>query len=101
MDIYAAPVFLLVRIPGIGLRSAYKIISARRFHSLGAEDLKKMKVPLRRALNFILLSGKFLGLSSQKEIKNALIAQNAAESYEQLTMFSSIENAVSAITGEL
>lgn len=101
VDINAAPVEMLVRIPGIGLRSAYKIISARRFHSLGAEDLKKMKIPLRRALNFILLSGKFLGLSSQKEIRNALVAQNAAESYEQLTMFSSIENAVSAITGEL
>ena len=101
VDINAAPVEMLVRIPGIGLRSAYKIISARRFHSLGAEDLKKMKVPLRRALNFILLSGKFLGLSSQQEIRNALVAQNAAENYEQLTMFSSIENAVSAITGEL
>ncbi|RYD06456.1 hypothetical protein N752_03780 [Desulforamulus aquiferis] len=31
----------ILRIPGIGVKSAQKIISARRFHSLDFDDLKK------------------------------------------------------------
>jgi len=40
---------MLLRVPGIGVRSAKKIIMARKVKSLSFEDLKKLGVVLKRA----------------------------------------------------
>ncbi|MDR1941290.1 MAG: putative DNA modification/repair radical SAM protein [Endomicrobium sp.] len=48
----------LLRAPGIGPKSARKIIAARRFHSLDFNDLKKLGVVLKRAKYFLLCNGK-------------------------------------------
>ncbi|TVQ99631.1 MAG: putative DNA modification/repair radical SAM protein [Desulfovibrionales bacterium] len=49
----------LLRIPGIGVRSARRIIAARRFGPLHPEDLKKLGVVMKRARFFVTASGKF------------------------------------------
>ncbi|MBE6053761.1 MAG: putative DNA modification/repair radical SAM protein [Clostridium sartagoforme] len=51
----------LLRIPGIGVRSARKIAIARRVHSLSFDDLKKIGVVLKRAKYFITCRGKYYG----------------------------------------
>lgn len=50
----------LLRVPGIGQRSAEKIVAARRVGSLDFENLKKMRVVLKRAKYFITCRGKML-----------------------------------------
>jgi len=49
----------LIRIPGIGVRSAFKIIKARRFKRLKLEDLVALKISIKRAKYFILCDGVF------------------------------------------
>ncbi|MHB8962527.1 MAG: putative DNA modification/repair radical SAM protein [Saccharofermentanales bacterium] len=49
----------LLRVPGIGVLSAKRIIAARRTGRLGYEDLKKIGVVLKRAMYFILCDGRF------------------------------------------
>ena len=44
---YRAPLEMLLRVPGIGAKSAYKITEARRFTALTFEHLKKMRVVLK------------------------------------------------------
>lgn len=51
----------LLRIPGIGVRSARKIMISRRVHSLSFDDLKKIGVVLKRAKYFITCRGKYHG----------------------------------------
>ena len=63
IDINKAPLHILIRIPGIGVRGAQKILQARRFKSLTFEDLKQLKIPLKRARYFIVA-----GKSYQKEV---------------------------------
>ena len=58
VEINKADYATLLRVPGIGQRSADKIVAARRVASLSFEDLKKMRVVLKRAKYFILCSGK-------------------------------------------
>ncbi|MCL2485049.1 MAG: putative DNA modification/repair radical SAM protein [Endomicrobia bacterium] len=59
----------LLRVPGIGVRSAQKIIAARRCSYLDFGDLKKLGVVLKRAKYFILCRGKkFDGLIIEKNI---------------------------------
>lgn len=50
----------LLRVPGIGVRSAQKIIASRRYGSLTFDDLKKMRVVLKRAQYFITCGGRTL-----------------------------------------
>jgi len=58
IEITKADRMTLLRVPGIGQGSADKIIAARRVGSLTFEDLKKMRVVLKRAKYFILCNGK-------------------------------------------
>ena len=58
VEVNTADYTTLLRVPGIGHRSADKIIAARRVGVLGFEDLKKMRVVLKRAKFFILCNGK-------------------------------------------
>lgn len=53
LDLNTAEYEHILRVPGIGVRSAMRIIAARRFRKLTEEHLKKMGVALKRAKYFI------------------------------------------------
>ncbi len=53
IDINKADLKLILRVPGIGLQSAQKIVSARKFSKLGWDHLKKIGVAINRARYFI------------------------------------------------
>jgi putative DNA modification/repair radical SAM protein len=53
VDINKADLQMILRVPGIGLQSAQKIVSARSFGKLNWEQLKKMGVSINRAKYFI------------------------------------------------
>ncbi|MBR1931500.1 MAG: putative DNA modification/repair radical SAM protein [Lachnospiraceae bacterium] len=50
----------LLRVPGIGVKSAQRIIAARRGVKLTFADLKKLGVVLKRALYFITCNGRMM-----------------------------------------
>lgn len=50
----------LLRVPGIGYKSASRIVKARRMGVLDFRDLKKMGVVLKRALYFLTCNGKMM-----------------------------------------
>jgi predicted DNA-binding helix-hairpin-helix protein len=50
----------LLRIPGIGLKSAARILAARRLGGLNLDHLGKLGVVMRRAKYFLTCQGKFL-----------------------------------------
>jgi len=60
VEINKADYELLIKVPGIGLGSARKIIEARRYKTLNFDDLKKLKVKLKNAKFFITCNGKAL-----------------------------------------
>ena len=60
VEINRADYHTLLRVPGIGYKSAGRIVKARRWGCIGFEDLNKMGVVLKRALYFITCSGKMM-----------------------------------------
>lgn len=58
VEINRAPMEKLLRVPGIGVKSAQRIVAARRCASLSFTDLKKLGVVLKRAVFFITCSGR-------------------------------------------
>lgn len=61
VEVLKADYFLLLRVPGIGPKSAKRIVEARRGGTLSFEALKKIGVVLKRAQYFITCAGKTLG----------------------------------------
>lgn len=58
VEVMRADYYKLLRVPGIGVKSARRITSARRFSMLDFDSLKKMGVVLKRAAYFITCGGK-------------------------------------------
>lgn len=58
IDVQRADYRMLLRVPGIGVNSAMRIVQARRSATLKFDDLKKIGVVLKRALYFITCSGR-------------------------------------------
>ena len=90
VEINKASYDLLLRIPGIGVRSAKKIISARQEKALKYRDLKKIGPALNRAKFFITCRGKYYGEfafepnSLREKLKHKLGKQ---DKYQQLSLF--------------
>lgn len=67
VNINTAEPWLIKRVPGIGLKSAERIVQARQFGPLGWEQLRKIGISVNRAKYFITCrdkaDGQVLGLS--------------------------------------
>ena len=100
IEINTATPEMLIRVPGIGVKSAYRIMLARRHAKLDFNDLKRLRVVLKRAQHFITCNGKFMGSKSEYSIKNLLIGAELSSNCEQLSMFGGSAG-FSALTGEL
>lgn len=75
VEINKADYYTLLRVPGIGVKSAKRIVAARKYGNLEFEHIKKMGVVLKRALYFITCSGKMMYQTKLEEeyITNHLI----------------------------
>ena len=76
----------LQRVPGIGPRSAERIVRARRTGYLDFDSLKRMGVVLKRAHYFILCRGKQLYRSRLDEsfIRNELISMDREKNWREV-----------------
>lgn len=96
IEINKASYDTLLRIPGIGVRSARRILITRKVHSLTFEDLKKLGIVLKRAKYFITCKGKYYGDVSfdEEKIRTRLLYMNRPklenENSEQLNFFDNI-----------
>lgn len=60
VEVNRAEYDMLLRVPGVGVKSAGRIVKARRMGNLQFDDLKKMGVVLKRALYFLTCNGKMM-----------------------------------------
>ncbi len=82
IEVMTAPYDLLLKIPGIGPKSAQRIVNSRRFGSLNFDTLKRIGVVLKRAHYFITCGGRMM-YNTRLEEKYLL---------SELTMLDSKEN---------
>jgi putative DNA modification/repair radical SAM protein len=73
VEVNKADYYLLLRVPGIGVRSARRILDARRITPLGFDELKKLGVVLKRARYFITCKGKYY---DRLDMNDSFIRQN-------------------------
>ena len=73
VDVNTADYNMLLRVPGVGVRSATRIRTARRNGKLDFSDLKKLGIVLKRARYFIVCNGKYM---DQVNMSEGFIMQN-------------------------
>lgn len=94
VEINRADYYTLLRVPGIGPKSAQRIVKARRTGALDYPDLKKAGVVLKRAIYFITCSGKQMYPLKMDEdfiLRNLLYSTEKIPqetvTYKQLSLF--------------
>ncbi len=93
VDVNAAPYEMLLRTPGIGFKSAARLVETRRISPLRETDLSKIGMVMKRARFFITLNGRLLpGVrfdpeSLRRSLLPALSSRRIAASEQQLDLF--------------
>ena len=96
VEINRADYQTLLRVPGLGVTSAKRIVAARRYGNLNFEDLKKIGVVLKRAIFFITCNGKMMHQTKLEEDyivrqltyeKEKLPFQVDGVTYRQMSLF--------------
>lgn len=98
VEIMTASYELLLKIPGIGPKSAKRIVTSRRYGSLDYETLKRIGVVLKRAHYFITCNGRMMYNTRLEErylMSELTILNNkenweirhSNEQYRQMTLF--------------
>lgn len=97
VEINRAPYEMILRVPGIGVKSAMRIVNARRSANLDFNALKKIGVVLKRALYFITCNGRMMYHTKLEEdyiVRNltadAKVKRQLGEdgmTYRQLSLF--------------
>lgn len=100
VEINRASIEQLLRVPGIGVKSAKRIVAARRNGDLSFADLKKIGVVLKRAVYFVTCSGRMMypvkleedyivrGLTDEK---SRIRLGSDGMSYRQMTLFDDMD----------
>lgn len=108
VEINRADYYTLLRVPGVGVKSARKIVAARSTGRLDFPDLKRVGVVLRRAVYFITCDGKTYGSVKMTPdlILNSLLAgeklwMQEDMSYQQMSMFDGTYQDLSAFSAEV
>jgi len=120
LEVNKAEYEMLLRVPGIGVQGARRIVRARRGQTLSFDHLKKLRIVLKRAQYFITCNGKYASdalfthdfiyrrltadASKQRGFREVMEIQNTAD---QLTLFDNTaylplqEDVRKSLTGQL
>lgn len=87
VNIQTASYQMVVRVPGIGVRTAKKIMQARKFTSLKLEHLKQMGAAVNRARYFVALNtpNPYLKELTSENFRQILLGQTATKFGEERT----------------
>ena len=81
VEVNRASYEMLLRVPGLGYRSAGRIVRARRLGTLDFQDLKKIGVVLKRAMYFLTCNGRTM---YPVKLEQDYIARNLLDTGERL-----------------
>ena len=89
IDINRADYEMLLRVPGIGIKSAKLIVVSRRYSRLGASQLKKIGVVMKKAQYFIIcneLPMQTVNEMNPQNIRKLLVGRPRTKDSRQLTL---------------
>jgi putative DNA modification/repair radical SAM protein len=105
VEVNRAEYEVLLRVPGIGVRSAQRIVRARRHGHLSIDDLLKLGVVMKRARYFLTARGRIVGECTMESnlLRKKLSSSPTKKSAGQLELplVQAAEETAGLVTGEL
>ena len=113
VEVNTAPYEMLLRVPGIGVKSAQRILAARRNSALDFDGLKKIGVVLKRAQYFLLCRGKMAeglkvtpdgvlrALISERDFERARLPEEAPQQLSLFDRSPTKEDFAQCLTGQI
>lgn len=118
IEVNRAPYEMLLRIPGVGVKSARRIVAARRSCNLQFDNLKKLGVVMKRAVYFITCNGRMMYPTKLEEdyiVRNLTSEKDRIRfgsdgmTYRQMSLFDDggfqapikVEEKIGAVMGQL
>jgi predicted DNA-binding helix-hairpin-helix protein len=98
VDMNRATRALLLRVPGLGVRTVDRLVEARRFTTLRLMDLARLRVPLKKVLPFVEAPDHNPRLAG---LDDANLRARFAPPPEQLDLFAPARAESSVLSGEL
>mgnify|MGYP000702943374 CR=1 FL=1 len=90
IEINRASYEMILRVPGIGVTSALRIMKMRRYGDLSEEEIRRIGVVWKRAKHFITCRGRYTGLGDKETrlLRQALMSEKVKREMEQMSLFS-------------
>lgn len=86
LEVNRAPYEALLRVPGVGIKSAWRILNARRVARLSWNTLSRLGVTLKRARYFLLCQGRrFPTISNRNVVLYDLMSPRERAIYRQMS----------------
>ena len=90
VEINRAPYEMILRVPGIGVISARRIVRLRRNQFVSPDDVKRAGAVWKRAKHFVTCGGKYDGMgdADTENLRKALLSKRAGRKMMQMSLFS-------------
>ena len=90
VEINRASYEMILRVPGIGVTSARRIVRMRRNQLISPEDVKRAGAVWKRARHFVTCCGRYDGMgdSDTGDLRRVLMSKRAEKEMMQMSLFS-------------
>lgn len=87
VEVNRAPYEMLLRIPGIGRRSAWRILNFRRYGDLSVDSLRRTGLVWKRARHFLTVRGRYYGSGDTLSLRTELVSERAEQALREMSLF--------------
>lgn len=85
IEVNRAPYEMLLRVPGIGVQSAIRIVKLRRYGWLSADSLRRVGLVWKRARHFLTVKGRYYG--GGPSLRNDLVSAKTQRAMREMSLF--------------
>lgn len=85
VEVNRAPYEMLLRVPGIGVQSAIRIVKLRRYGWLSADSLRRVGLVWKRARHFLTVKGRYYG--GGPSLRSDLVSVKTQRAMREMSLF--------------
>ncbi len=87
VEVNRASYEMLLRVPGIGVQSALRIVNLRRYGWLSVDSLRRIGLVWKRARHFLTVGGRYYGGGDTLSLRRDLLSQKEQRAMEEMSLF--------------
>lgn len=87
LEVNRAPYEMLLRVPGIGVQSARRIVQFRKYGNLSAESLRRTGLVWKRARHFLTVGGRYYGCGDGEALRDDLVSAARGRAFRETSLF--------------